>query len=198
MWKHSVLHYYFLIFLRIISCCQCNLNNTDTIDLDNATTSEFTENTGTTTDPEEIFATTNLPQTSIFETNENTTESKDNIKGLYKIQTNKNYITSEEHTNLDINELNENSSEIVEAIVNNAENNFESYLGTTNPTVTTTENQSLDNLWKKCPRFMNGDTFIMKKMIDVWQVVYYRLPNNLECFKLHIKAVNIEVSIMHN
>ncbi|KAJ8718871.1 hypothetical protein PYW07_016427 [Mythimna separata] len=69
--------------------------------------------------------------------------------------------------------------------------------GKTDIKETATESMQVDRksgkarneLWKKCRQYRNGDSFDLRKMADVWQVVYYRLANKLKCFKLHIKQV---------
>lgn len=63
---------------------------------------------------------------------------------------------------------------------------------------TTKKNQFTDrDLKKKCRRFKNGAPFDIASMADIWQVAYYRLANNLKCFKLHIKVVKSKVSTYH-
>lgn len=59
-----------------------------------------------------------------------------------------------------------------------------------------TSNNHREELKELCPRFKYSGDFDLNDMADVWQVVYYETKEKVQCFKIQIKKVSAEVSII--
>ncbi|KAH9645056.1 hypothetical protein HF086_005601 [Spodoptera exigua] len=207
LWKHSLSHLYFLIFLRFISCCQCNANNLNQnqtepnlniekrqLEFDDFTTTDLIENMTETIFPEPLTSAhngseVNETSTDIF-VEITSGETLDNEKGKIKVRPSRDNATTTEPSF--------NSGEmIVEATENNVYFNdissmdleFENTTEVMSRKKMKIVKSSSRDLMKKCRHYKKGNSFNLSKMADVWQVAYYQLPNKLKCFKLHIKLV---------
>lgn len=210
MWKHYITCFYISIVIKYVSCCQCsNSNFTDLnkekrqLESEEFSATEYIDNTRP-TEPKEttLEISTNPFQYQNYET---TTESYESIIRIFDIEANRSQILPEENNTVDnIFDINENSSEVMEPMVNIKPKNFDSEFLIENETTTEkinerdTEkvfiNDQDSDLKKKCRFYKNGDSFKLEKLAGIWQVVYYRLPNNMKCFKIRIKMVNKSVS----
>ncbi|KAF9807352.1 hypothetical protein SFRURICE_000535 [Spodoptera frugiperda] len=213
LWKHSLSNLYFLIFLKFISCCQCNAKSVNItqnqsehnlniekrqLEFEDFTTTELIENITETiffdssTSPHQNGSESNETTTDIFietisaETLDNDLEKKDGTK---EKPSKDNGTTTE--TTFNSGEL------IVEATENNVDFNelssidleFENTTEAASRKKMKIVKSSPKDLVERCPHYKKGNSFNLSKMADVWQVAYYRLPNKLKCFKLHIKMV---------
>lgn len=189
MWHGSLIDFYFFILLRFISCCQCNksighgrsdgeihtINNSDLfIEKRQLDFDEFST-------PDVLLD--NSTDSSIYDTT-----------------------TAEPFTgkNQDFNDPTGDSSEKTMYDGTDLTVDINEYTTTPMSKEETTEvhhnrlnrkmKQTDSMLAKKCTFFKKGIAFDLRKMADVWQIAYYRLPNKLKCFKLYIKFVNRKVS----
>lgn len=218
LWKHSLSNLYFLIFLKFISCCQCNAKSVNItqnqsehnlniekrqLEFEDFTTTELIENITETiffdssTSPHQNGSESNETTTDIFietisaETLDNDLEKKDGTK---EKPSKDNGTTTE--TTFNSGEL------IVEATENNVDFNelssidleFENTTEAASRKKMKIVKSSPKDLVERCPHYKKGNSFNLSKMADVWQVAYYRLPNKLKCFKLHIKMVKFLVN----
>ncbi|XP_047026133.1 uncharacterized protein LOC124634558 [Helicoverpa zea] len=202
MWKHSLAHFYFLLFLKFISCCQCNINQTTEKDLyiekrqlefEDYSTTEMTDNATESTVSVDRPTVTSYHLGNL-ESNESSTES---YEGTTPETTE---ATERKQNSTDIKEHSE-YNESTENILDPTEGSIDLNEFITPDNETTTEivrkrvktlKHSLKDQAKKCRHYRKGNSFDLSKMADVWQVVYYQLPNKLKCFKIHIKLVKLK------
>ncbi|PZC74418.1 hypothetical protein B5X24_HaOG207895 [Helicoverpa armigera] len=202
MWKHSLAHFYFLLFLKFISCCQCNINQTTEKDLyiekrqlefEDYTT-EMTDNATESTVSVDRPTVTSYHLGNLESNNETSTES---YEGTTPETTE---ATERKQNSTDIKEHSE-YNESTENILDPTEGSIDLNEFITPDNETTTEivrkrvktlKHSLKDQAKKCRHYRKGNSFDLSKMADVWQVVYYQLPNKLKCFKIHIKLVKLK------
>ncbi|XP_026727234.1 uncharacterized protein LOC113493446 [Trichoplusia ni] len=185
MWHGSLIDFYFFILLRFISCCQCNksighgrsdgeihtINNSDLfIEKRQLDFDEFST-------PDVLLD--NSTDSSIYDTT--TTEPFTGKNQDFNDPTG----DSSEKTMYDSTDLTVDINEYTTTPVSKEETTEVHH-----NRLSRKMKQTDSMLAKKCTFFKKGIAFDLRKMADVWQIAYYRLPNKLKCFKLYIKFVN--------
>ncbi|XP_059053692.1 uncharacterized protein LOC131847979 [Achroia grisella] len=51
-------------------------------------------------------------------------------------------------------------------------------------------NETNSNLTEICPHFKNGAVLDLDAMADVWQVIYYQLPEHIPCFRIQLQKIS--------
>ena len=139
-------------------------------------------------------------KTTFVEAPESTTAQYESIIRIFDVEANKSQILEEDTTVDNIFDLPDNISEPMDPLVNAVPKKYDedydsSDNETSNENISDAGKQVNSDLEKKCKFFKKGDNFKLNKLAGVWQVVYYRLPNKMKCFKINIKVVNEQVSL---